>query len=163
MVRPVNGPVNGPANEPTHEPAGGPREPLGPGPHRIVNPEDLAPPVGFAHAVVAGSGRVVCLGGQTGCLPDGSIVARTLAEQFDRAAGNVAAALAAAGGRPEHLVQLTIYTTDMGAYRASLPELGSAYRRHLGRHYPAMALLGVSELFDPDALVELIGVAVVPE
>ncbi|MQA85594.1 MAG: RidA family protein [Streptosporangiales bacterium] len=113
--------------------------------------------------MVAAPGRIVCLGGQTGSLPDGSIAAATLAEQFDRAAGNVAAALAAAGGRPEHLVQLTVYTTDMRAYRASLRDLGLAYRRHLGRHYPAMALFGVSELFDPKALVELVGVAVIPE
>lgn len=133
------------------------------GPHHVVNPEGLAPPVGFAHAVVAAPGRVVCLGGQTGCLPDGSIQATTVVEQFDLAAGNVVAALASCEARPEHLVQLTIYTTAMAAYRASLRGLGEAYRRHLGRHYPAMALIGVGELFDPKALVELVGVAVVPD
>lgn len=131
-------------------------------PHRIVNPDELAPAVGFAHAVVAASGRVVYLGGQTGSRSDGSITGTTLVEQFDRAAANVASALAACDARPEHLVQLTIYTTDMAAYRASLRDIGAAYRRHLGRHYPATALFGVRDLFDPQALVELLAVAVAP-
>lgn len=137
--------------------------PMNRGSHRIVNPSGLAPPVGFAHAVAAAPGRLVHLGGQTGCLPDGSITATTVVEQFDQAAANVVAALAACGGRPDHLVQLVIYVTDIAAYRASLRDLGEVYRRHLGRHYPAMALIGVGELFDPKALVELVGVAVVPE
>ncbi len=73
------------------------------------------------------------------------------------------AALAAAGGRPEHLVALHVYTTDAAAYRAALADLGAVYRRHLGRHYVATALLEVAGLFDPAALVELVAVAVVPD
>jgi enamine deaminase RidA (YjgF/YER057c/UK114 family) len=130
--------------------------------HRIVNPPELSPPVGFAHAVVAGPGRTVFLGGQTAQGPDGAIVGDTIVEQFDMAARNVVTALAAAGGRPEDLVALTIYVADMAAYRAALGGLGSVYRRHFGRHYPAMALLGVAELFDPAALLELLGTAVIP-
>jgi enamine deaminase RidA (YjgF/YER057c/UK114 family) len=130
------------------------------GPHDIVRAEGLAPPVGYAHAVVTAPGRTVYLGGQTAQRPDGRIEGATLVEQFDRAAGNLARALAAAGGRPEHLVCLQIYTTDAAAYRAALPELGAAYRRHFGRHYVASALLEVSGLLDPAALVELMGVAV---
>lgn len=131
-------------------------------PHEVVNPASMAPAVGFAHAVVAAPGRLVQLGGQTAQAPDGSIVGATVAEQWDRAAANLVTALAAVGARPEHLTSLLIYTTDMAAYRASLRELGPVYRRHLGRHYPAMALLGVAELFDPAALVELVATAVVP-
>ena len=132
-------------------------------PHRVVNPEGLAPPVGFAHAVVAAPGRTVYLGGQAAQGPDGRIVGATLAEQFERAAANLVAALAAAGGAPEHLVSLHVYTTEADAYRAALGELGALYRRHLGRHYVATALFEVAGLFDPVAKVELVGVAVVPD
>jgi enamine deaminase RidA (YjgF/YER057c/UK114 family) len=131
--------------------------------NEIVTAPELAAPVGYAHAVVAApGGRTVHLGGQTALGPDGAIRGRTLTEQFDVAAGNVVAALAAAGGQPEHLVYVAIYVTDVAEYRASLGELGGVYRRHLGRHYPAMALLGVSALFDDAAKIEIVGVAVIP-
>jgi enamine deaminase RidA (YjgF/YER057c/UK114 family) len=132
-------------------------------PHRVVNPAGLAPPVGFAHAVVAAPGRTVYLGGQAAQGPDGKIVGATLAEQFDLAAANLVAALAAAGGAPEHLVSLHVYTTEADAYRAALGQLGAVYRRHLGRHYVATALFEVAGLFDPAAKVELVGIAVVPD
>jgi enamine deaminase RidA (YjgF/YER057c/UK114 family) len=132
-------------------------------PHRIVTAPGLAEPTGYAHAVVAAPGNIVYLGGQTAQGPDGAIRGNTMAEQFGVAAGNVVAALSATGGRPEHLVSLTIYVTDVAEYRASLRELGAVYRRHFGRRYPAMALLGVSALFDDAAKVELVGVAVIPE
>ena len=132
-------------------------------PHRLLNPETLAPPLGFSHAVVAARGRTVYLGGQAGHRPDGSLAGDGLVEQFDRACANVAEALAAADARPDHLVSLLILATDVEEYRGALSELGEAYRKHLGRHYPAIALAGVAELFDPRARVELIGVAVVPD
>jgi enamine deaminase RidA (YjgF/YER057c/UK114 family) len=131
-------------------------------PHRIVRAPTLPEPSGYAHAVVAEPGILVYLGGQTAQGSDGAICGRTVVEQFDVAAGNVVAALAAAGGQPEHLVYVAIYVTDVAEYRASLGELGSVYRRHLGHHYPAMALLGVSALFDDAAKIELVGVAVIP-
>jgi len=142
---------------------GGEEERHLPSPHRVVNPEGLAPPVGFAHAVVAAPGRTVYLGGQAAQAPDGRIVGGSMAEQFQVAAGNLVAALAAAGGAPEHLVSLHVYVTDAAAYRAALAELGAAYRRHLGRHYVATALFEVAGLFDPAAEVELVGIAVVPD
>ena len=132
-------------------------------PHRVVNPPELAPAVGFAHAVVAAPGRLVHLGGQTAQGPDGGIVGSTVVDQWDAAAANLVAALAAVGATPEHLTSIVVYTTAMAEYRASLGELGRVYRRHLGRHYPAMALLGVAELFDPAALVELVATAVIPD
>jgi enamine deaminase RidA (YjgF/YER057c/UK114 family) len=131
--------------------------------HEIINPESLAPPAGFAHAVAAGAGRLVYLGGQAGLDARGALVGDDLDAQFDQAASNLVAALAAAGGSPGDLVSLHIYVTEMSGYRARLQELGAIYRRHFGRHYPAIALFGVGELFDPGALVELVGVAVVPE
>jgi enamine deaminase RidA (YjgF/YER057c/UK114 family) len=131
-------------------------------PHSLINPETLPPPSGYSHAVIASPGTLVSLGGQTGHRADGTI-ADDLVEQFDQAASNVAEAVRAAGGRPEHLVQLLIFVTDVAGYRGRREEIGEAYRRHLGKHFPAMALLGVAELFDERAKVELVGVAVVPE
>jgi enamine deaminase RidA (YjgF/YER057c/UK114 family) len=122
--------------------------------HRIVSVPGLEEPVGYAHAVVAAPGRTVYLGGQVGA-------GETVVEQLDTAAANLVAALRAAGGEPDDLVSLVLYATDVGEYRASLPELGEVWRRHFGRRYPAMALVGVSALFDPEARIELMGVAVV--
>ena len=124
--------------------------------HWIINPPELGEPVGFAHAVVAAPGRTVWLGGQIGG-------GETVVEQFDAAATNLLAALSAAGGEADHLVSLVVYTTAIDEYRASTQELGEVWRRHFGRRYPAMALVCVSALFDPDARVELMGVAVIPE
>ena len=131
-------------------------------PHRLVNPETLSPPVGFSHAVVAAPGRLVFLGGQTAHDAQGAVRGETTVEQFDQSCANVAEALRAAGAEPEHLVSVVIYVTDAAEYRASLRELGAAYRRHLGRHFPAMALFEVAGLFDPAAKVELVCTAVVP-
>ena len=127
----------------------------------LINPGELAPPVGFSHAVV-GKGRPVPLAGQVGSDAGGRIVdAGDLVKQFDRAIGNLVVALRAAGGTPPDLAFLRIYTTDVATYRARVKELGAAYRRHMGKHFPAMALLGVHELFDPEALVEVEGLAYV--
>jgi enamine deaminase RidA (YjgF/YER057c/UK114 family) len=124
--------------------------------HRIVNAPGLAEPVGYAHAVVAAPGRTVYLGGQIGA-------GETVVDQFAAAAANLVAALRAAGGEPDDLVSVVVYATDVGEYGASLRELGEVWRHHFGRRYPAMALVGVSALLDPEARVELMGVAVVPD
>lgn len=132
-------------------------------PHESVNPPQLAPPIGFSHAVAAAPGRTVYLGGQAGIRPDGTVDPEsTLIEQFDLALANMAATLSAAGAAPEHLVTVTVFATDAEQYRKDLKELGAVWRRHLGKHYPAMAFFEVKGLFDPAALVELTGVAVVP-
>jgi enamine deaminase RidA (YjgF/YER057c/UK114 family) len=132
-------------------------------PHEVVNPEQLAPAVGFSHAVVAAPGRTVYLGGQTAQHPDGTIAGETLSEQFDVALANLVTALHAVGAEPEHLVSMIVYTTDAADYRARLPELGQIYRRHLGKHYPAMAFFEVKGLFDPAAVIELVCTAVIPD
>jgi enamine deaminase RidA (YjgF/YER057c/UK114 family) len=124
--------------------------------HRIVTAPGLAEPVGYAHAVVAAPGRTVYLGGQIGA-------GETVVEQFAAAAANLVTALRAAGGEPDDLVSVVVYATDVGEYRASLRELGEVWRSQFGRRYPAMALVGVSALLDPEARVELLGVAVVPD
>ena len=126
----------------------------------IVNSPDLAAPVGFSHAVVAY--RTVYLGGQIAASTDGAVVGDTIAEQFDLAAANLMTALRASGGAPEDLVTLQVFVTSVSEYKAALPELGRVWRKHFGRHYPAMGLFGVTELFEPDAKLELMGVAVLP-
>jgi enamine deaminase RidA (YjgF/YER057c/UK114 family) len=131
-------------------------------PHQLLNPPSLPRPSGYTHAVVTAAGRGIYLAGQTGRLADGRI-AETLAEQFDGAAENVEKALAAAGARPEHLVSIQIFTTDIADYRASLAPIGAAYRKHFGQHYPAVSLFEVSALFDADACVELVCIAHIPD
>jgi enamine deaminase RidA (YjgF/YER057c/UK114 family) len=130
--------------------------------NEIVTAPGLAPPVGYAHAVVgAAGGRTVHLGGQTALGPDGAIRGATLAEQFDVAAGNVVAALRAAGGTPDQLVQMLVFVTDVAEYKAALRELGAIWQRHFGRRYPAIGLFGVTALFDEQARVELVATAVI--
>ena len=126
-----------------------------------INPGDLARPSGFSHAVSASGGRLVFLAGQTGYGPDGQIVGGGVVPQFERALGNLLAALRAAGGEPADLVSLTIYAADLADYRAHGREIGDVWRRLCGREYPAMAAVGVARLWDADALVEVQGYAVV--
>jgi enamine deaminase RidA (YjgF/YER057c/UK114 family) len=127
-----------------------------------INPDELARPSGFSHAVAVSGGRLVFLAGQTGYGPDGRIVAGGVVRQFEQALGNLLTALRAAGGQPGDLAALTIYAVDLEQYRAQGREIGEAWRRLCGRDYPAMAAVGVSRLWDPDALVEIQGFAVVP-
>jgi enamine deaminase RidA (YjgF/YER057c/UK114 family) len=127
-----------------------------------VNPPSLASPSGFSHAVVATGGRLVFLAGQTALDRTGRIVGDSVASQFDQALANLLEALRAAGGSPEHLASLTVYAVDLDDYRAHSRELGTAWRRLAGRDYPAMAAIGVARLWDPAALVEIQGCAVVP-
>jgi enamine deaminase RidA (YjgF/YER057c/UK114 family) len=126
-----------------------------------VNPPSLAAPSGFAHAVIATGGRMVFLAGQTALDADGAIVGGTIVEQFERALTNLLTALTAAGGQPTDLASLTVYAVDLADYRAHGREIGAVWRRLAGRDYPAMAAIGVSRLWDPAALVEVQGYAVV--
>ena len=125
-----------------------------------VNPSSLARPSGFSHAVV-GSGTTVFLAGQTGMLPDGSIVSGGVVAQFEQALTNLLTALAEAGGRPEQLASVTIYIVDMDDYRAHAREIGQVWKRLAGTDYPAMAGIGIDRLWDAEAVVELQGFAVI--
>lgn len=127
-----------------------------------VNPPELPRPSGFSHAVLAAGQRVVFLAGQTALSADGRIEGATVTAQFERALANLLAALRAAGGEPEHLASLTIYAVDLADYRAHARELGEVWRRLAGPHYPAMAAIGISRLWDDEALVEIQGHAVLP-
>jgi enamine deaminase RidA (YjgF/YER057c/UK114 family) len=131
--------------------------------HRFLNPDGMAPAVGFSHVAVAAPGRMVFVAGQTAHQADGTLKGSTLPEQFAAAAGNVVTALMAAGATPADVVQLHIFTTDVDGYRKESKSIGAAYRAVFGPHYPPMALFGVGRLFDAEALVELVATAVIPD
>ncbi len=124
-----------------------------------INPPELAAPSGFTHAVV-GEGRIVFLAGQTALGPDGQIHGNGIVEQFTIALTSLLTALRAAGGEPEQLASLTIYIVDMEDYRAHARELGAVWRDLVGTSYPAMAGIGISRLWDAQALVEVQGYAI---
>jgi len=124
-----------------------------------INPSSLARPSGFSHAVI-GSGTTVFLAGQTGMLPDGSIVTGGVVAQFEQALANLLTALSEAGGQPSQLASVTIYIVDMDDYRAHAREIGQVWKRLAGTDYPAMAGIGIDRLWDAEAVVELQGFAV---
>ena len=128
----------------------------------LVNPPSLAKPRGYSHGAVA-RGRVLALAGQIGWDASARLVSAELAPQFAQALANLVETLKAAGGRAEDLISLRIYVTDKRRYLASSKEVGEAYRRLLGRHFPAMALVQVADLLEDGALVEIEGLAVLPD
>lgn len=127
----------------------------------FINPPELAAPSGFSHAAV-GSGRLVFLAGQTALDASGRIIGGTVVEQFEMALRNLLSALAAAGGQPADLASLTLYIVDIADYRANSRAIGAVWQRLVGKHYPAMAAIGVARLWDEQALVEVQGYAVLP-
>jgi enamine deaminase RidA (YjgF/YER057c/UK114 family) len=128
--------------------------------HTLVNPPELARPSGFSHAVVAAG--TVHLAGQTAMDATGAIVPGGIVAQFRQAFGNLLAALAAAGGAPADLVSVTVYLTDIPDYQAHGREIGAAWRELAGTHFPAMAGIGITALWQSEAMIEIAGVAVLP-
>ncbi|MGE5835737.1 MAG: RidA family protein [Acidobacteriota bacterium] len=129
----------------------------------IHQPDGWDRPVGYSNAVSA-SGRVVFIAGQVGWNPATSrFEAHDLCGQIRQALSNVVAALAAAGARPDEITRLTWYVTDPDLYRSQREAIGEAYREMIGRHFPAMSLVVVNALMEPEALVEIEATAVVRE
>ena len=128
----------------------------------LINPPSLARARGYSHGASA-RGRVLALAGQIGWDANGQLVAGEFVPQFAQALANLAETLRCAGGKPEDLISLRIYVTDKRQYLASIREVGAAYRQHLGKHFPAMALLQVAALLEDGALVEIEGLAVLPD
>jgi NAD(P)-dependent dehydrogenase (short-subunit alcohol dehydrogenase family) len=128
----------------------------------IVNPEELGAPRGWNNGMLAPTGgRVLFIAGQTARDGSGKVPPGDFVTQFDTALANVLTVLRQAGGEPADLGRFTIYVTDMAQYRGNLKQLGDVYRRHMGKHYPAMALVEVKSLVDPGAAVEIEATAVV--
>lgn len=126
-----------------------------------INPPDWPRPSGYANGVLA-EGRYLAISGQIGWNERNELVADDFLEQARQALRNVVAVVRAAGGGPEHLVRLTWYVVDKQEYRASLRELGKAYRTIIGEHYPAMALVQVADLLEEGACVEIEATAILP-
>jgi enamine deaminase RidA (YjgF/YER057c/UK114 family) len=124
-----------------------------------INPPELAKPSGFSHAVSVTASRLVFLAGQTALDAFGTIVGDSVVDQFEQALTNLLTALRAAGGTPTDHVSLTVYIVDMDDYRAHAREIGAVWRRLVGTAYPAMAGIGVSRLWDAEALDEVQGYA----
>jgi enamine deaminase RidA (YjgF/YER057c/UK114 family) len=130
--------------------------------HQLVQPPHFSRPRGYANGVLA-AGRTLYIAGQVGCTPDFTFQSDALAAQFAQALDNVLDVVRAAGGQPEDLVRMTVYVTDLDAYRGAVAEIGVAWRARLGKHFPAMALVGVAGLVEPRAKVEIEATAVLPE
>jgi enamine deaminase RidA (YjgF/YER057c/UK114 family) len=126
-----------------------------------VNPPSLPAPSGYSHGTLAGN--TLYLGGQTALDAEMRIVPGGIVEQFRQAFGNVLTTLAEAGGRPEDLVSITIFLTDVPDYQAHGREIGRVWRELAGSNYPAMAGIGTTALWQPEALIEIMGVAVIPD
>ncbi|MFL5495128.1 MAG: SDR family NAD(P)-dependent oxidoreductase [Gemmatimonadales bacterium] len=127
----------------------------------IINPEELGAPRGWNNGLLTRTGsRTLFIAGQTARDGAGQVRAADLVSQFDRALGNVLAVVREAGGQPGDIGRFTIYVTDMAQYHASLKPLGEVYRRRMGTHFPAMALVEVKSLADRQAVVEIEATAV---
>lgn len=130
---------------------------------QLVNPAELGQPSGFAHGVLAPSGsRTLYVGGQIASVAGARVMTDDFTEQLDLALANVLAVVRAAGGRADQIVRMTVYVTSMTLYRERRPALRQVWQRHMGSHYPAIALVQVLALVDERALVEIEATAVLP-
>ncbi len=128
----------------------------------IINPESLAKPSGFSHGIVTSGGRMLFLAGQPGVDLMGTLVSPDdLVAQFKQAIANIKTVVEAAGGSVTDIVQMTIYVVEVDDYKDKLKPLGLVYREVFGKYFPAVTLVGVLELFDENALVEIQCIAVI--
>lgn len=130
--------------------------------HIVVNPSEWAQPKGYSNGIVA-TGRTLHIGGQIGWNQSQEFESTDFVDQFEQTLLNTLAVLTAAGGEPSDIVRMTIFVTDMDAYRSNLRALGGVWKRLMGRWYPAMALVGVTALVERDALIEIETTAVLGE
>lgn len=120
----------------------------------LINPPDLMKPFGYSHGAT-GTGRILFIAGQTGADKEGKLVSKDLVAQFDRALEGVVRVVEEAGGKPEDIAKITLLVLDKREYQERGREIGAAYRKHMGRHFPAMTLAEVKGLYDDDAKVEI--------
>ena len=130
---------------------------------QVLHPKGWAAPLGYSNGIAAALGRIVFVAGQAGWDEQQKFRSEELVPQFEQALKNVLAVLAEAGGRPEHVCRMTAYCCDKQAYLAGRAELGRIWKRYMGRHYPAMSMIFVSDLLDSPGKIELEATAVVPD
>lgn len=130
---------------------------------QFINPESLGAPRGYSNGVLAeAGGRLLFVAGQIGWNRQQSLVSSDFAEQFDRALQNVITVVTAAGGGAENVARLVMYVVNKNEYNGRLREVGERYRKHMGKHFPAMSLIEVKSLLDEGAKVEIEAIAVLP-
>jgi enamine deaminase RidA (YjgF/YER057c/UK114 family) len=130
---------------------------------KLINPEQLGRPRGYANGVLCGAGgRLLFVAGQIGWDENQRLVGEDFVEQFARALENVVTVIREAGGAPEQIARLTVYVTDKREYAARAGEIGTRWRALMGRHYPAMSLVEVKGLLEDGAKVEIEATAVLP-
>ena len=129
---------------------------------QVLLPEGWAPPIGYANGIAVDRGRLVFIAGQVGWDAQQRFHSEQIAPQFEQALRNVLAVLAQAGGRPEHICRITAYCCDKPGYLAARKEIGAVWRTLMGRHFPAMSMIFVSDLLDSPGKIELEATAVVP-
>jgi enamine deaminase RidA (YjgF/YER057c/UK114 family) len=129
---------------------------------KLINPEALGAPRGYSNGLLADGGKLLFIAGQIAWDQDQQIVSEDFVEQFDKALANVIAVVRAGGGEPNNLARLVIYVTNKIEYRERTKEVGERYRKHMGKHFPAMVLVQVAGLLDDRAKVEIEGMAVIP-
>jgi enamine deaminase RidA (YjgF/YER057c/UK114 family) len=129
---------------------------------RALLPEGWAPPIGYANGIEVDAGRLVFIAGQVGWDAQQKFASEDLAAQFEQALANVVTVLAEAGGAPHHICRMTAYCCDKPAYLAARSQLGAIWKRQMGRHYPAMSMIFVSDLLDHPGKIELEATAVLP-
>ena len=132
-------------------------------PSELINPESLGAPRGYSNGLLTElSGRLLFIAGQIAWDQRQQIVSDDFVEQFDQALANVMAVVNEAGGKATDIARLVIYVTDKNEYRERTREVGERYRKHLGKHFPAMVLVQVAGLLEDAAKVEIEGIAVLP-
>ena len=130
---------------------------------QFINPESLGAPRGYSNGVLTETGgKLLFIAGQIASNENQQIVSDDFVEQFDTALGNVVSVVTAAGAEPVNIARLVIYVTDRIEYRQRRREVGERYRKHMGKHFPAMVLVQVAGLLDDAAKVEIEGIAVLP-
>jgi enamine deaminase RidA (YjgF/YER057c/UK114 family) len=128
----------------------------------VLMPKGWAAPIGYSNGIAAKPGKIVFVAGQVGWDGQQKFQSEDIVPQFEQALKNIVAVLAEAGGKPEHICRMTAYCCDKPAYLAARRELGRIWLRHIGRHYPAMSMIFVSDLLDHPGKIELEATAVVP-
>ena len=129
----------------------------------MINPEPLGAPSGYSNGLLAeANGKLLFISGQIAWDENHEIVSNDFVEQFDRALANVLTVVQAAAAKPEHIVRLVIYVTDKREYREQTRAVGERYRKHMGKHFPAMVVVEVAGLLDDAAKVEIEGIALIP-
>ena len=128
----------------------------------VLLPVGWSPPIGYANGIEVDAGRIVFIAGQVGWDAQQKFHSEAIAPQFEQALRNVLAVLAAAGGEPWHVCRITAFCCDKPGYLAARNELGAIWRRHMGRHYPAMSMIFVADLLDSPGKIELEATAVLP-